>query len=86
MTRPLRFFFRLRLTTRQAIQAGIASALALLVGHALDQHYFFWAAACCLVVFNGTATGAQTVTRSIHRMVVTAMGLLPASPSPASPV
>ncbi|WP_262705358.1 MULTISPECIES: FUSC family protein [Streptomyces] len=77
-SRPLRFFYRLRLTTRQAIQAGIASALALLVGYAIDQHYFFWAAACCLVVFNGTATGEETVTRSIHRTAGTALGLLPA--------
>ncbi|OLL76885.1 putative integral membrane protein [Pseudonocardia sp. Ae150A_Ps1] len=67
---------RLSLTTRQAVQVTIATALAIAAGDALSEQRYYWAVLAAFIAFTGTATVAETVRKSAHRAVGTMIGLV----------
>lgn len=66
---------RMRLTTRQAIQAGVAAGLAILVGEAISSARFYWAVIAAFIGFAGTATSGETLSKGTGRIVGTLTGL-----------
>ncbi|MEI2774686.1 MAG: FUSC family protein [Tetrasphaera sp.] len=69
---------RLRFTTRQAIQAAAAVALAILAGRLISPERFYWAAIAAFVTFTGASTTAETARKAIDRTVGTMLGLVAA--------
>jgi hypothetical protein len=69
---------RMSLTTRQAIQAGIAAALAIVVGEAISPQRFYWAVIAAFVAFAGTATSGETLRKGAGRIAGTVLGLVAA--------
>lgn len=69
---------RLRFTTRQAIQAAAAAALAILVGRLISPERFYWAAIAAFVTFTGASTTAETTRKAIDRTIGTLLGLVAA--------
>ena len=67
------------LSTRQAIQVAIATSLAILAGRALDPQRYYWAVIACFVAFTGTFTSAETVVKSVNRLLGTLAGLVAAT-------
>ncbi|MEP6562514.1 MAG: FUSC family protein [Nakamurella sp.] len=66
---------RMRLTTRQAIQAGVAAGLAILVGEAISSARFYWAVIAAFIGFAGTATSGETLSKGTGRIAGTLTGL-----------
>lgn len=69
---------RLRFTTRQAIQAGVAAALAIVVGEAISPQRYYWAVIAAFIAFTGTATAGETIRKGVARVVGTFGGLVAA--------
>ena len=69
---------RMRLTTRQAIQAGVAAGLAIIAGEAISTQRFYWAVIAAFVAFAGTATSGETVRKGVGRIAGTLLGLVAA--------
>ncbi|SDP39184.1 Fusaric acid resistance protein-like [Nakamurella panacisegetis] len=69
---------RMRLTTRQAVQAGVAAGLAIVAGEAISTQRFYWAVIAAFVAFAGTATSGETVRKGIGRIAGTLLGLFAA--------
>jgi uncharacterized membrane protein YccC len=69
---------RLDLTSRQAIQVGIAGGLAILAGRDLSAARYYWAVIAAFIMFAGTATRSETFLKGFHRVVGTLVGLLAA--------
>ncbi|NWJ69548.1 FUSC family protein [Pseudonocardia sp. ICBG1122] len=67
---------RLSLTTRQAVQVAVATAVAIAVGDALSEQRYYWAVLAAFIAFTGTATVAETVRKAAHRIVGTMIGLV----------
>lgn len=67
-----------RLTTRQAVQAASAAALAIVAGELISPQRYYWAVIAAFIVFTGTATTDETIRKSIGRIVGTALGLVAA--------
>lgn len=67
---------RLAFTTRQAIQAASAAALAAGVGEVLSPRRYYWAAIAAFITFTGTATATETVRKALARTVGTLVGLV----------
>jgi len=67
---------RLRPTTRQATQAALAGALAVVVGTAINDQRYYWAVIAAFVVFTGTGTRLETLRKSVNRVLGTMVGLL----------
>ncbi|MTD13290.1 hypothetical protein GIS00_04920 [Nakamurella sp. YIM 132087] len=67
---------RLRLTTRQAVQAGLAAALAIVVGEAISPQRYFWAVIAAFIAFAGTATSGETLSKGVARISGTLVGLV----------
>lgn len=65
----------LHLTTRQAIQATLATALASGVGFAISPQRWYWAALASFFVFIGSSRG-DTLMRAMYRVIGTAAGLV----------
>lgn len=68
----------LRFTTRQAVQASIAAALAIVAGELISPQRYYWAVITAFVVFTGTATVGETVRKGVARVAGTAIGLVAA--------
>lgn len=66
----------LPLTTRQAIQAALAAALAILVGHLISPQRYYWAVIAAFISFTNAATASETLRRSIARVLGTTAGLV----------
>lgn len=64
------------MTTRQAIQAGAAAALAILAGQLISPQRYYWAVIAAFVCFTGTANAGETVRKSIARICGTVAGLV----------
>ena len=64
----------LHFTTRQAIQATLATALASGAGFAISPQRWYWAALASFFVFIGASRG-DTLMRAVYRIVGTAAGL-----------
>ncbi|MGI5144439.1 MULTISPECIES: FUSC family protein [unclassified Streptomyces] len=70
---PLR---KAQVSTRQAVQVGVAGALAVLVGRAISEERYYWAAIAVFVAFTGTATRSESVVKATHRVVGTLTGMV----------
>lgn len=67
---------RLDMTTRQAVQAAIAGALALFAGRELSEVRYYWAVIAAFVVFAGTSNRTETFLKGAQRVVGTLVGLV----------
>ena len=71
----------LSLSTRQAIQVGIATSLAIVVGELVSPARWYWAVLTAFLVFAGTSSRGDVLSRGWQRIVgtiggvVTGMGL-----------
>ncbi|MBX2987727.1 MAG: FUSC family protein [Bdellovibrionaceae bacterium] len=65
----------LHLTTKQAIQATLATALASFLGTAISPQRWYWASLTAFVVFAGASRG-ETLTRAFLRILGTFAGLV----------
>jgi len=61
-------------TSRRAIQATVATGLALLAGAAVTSAHQYWAALAAFLVLGGTSTVEETMLKGIQRIVGTLMG------------
>ncbi len=69
---------RLRFTTRQAIQAAVAAAIAMVAGQLISPQRYYWAALAAFITFTGASTTAETFRRGMARTVGTLLGLVAA--------
>ncbi|MFG2409865.1 FUSC family protein [Streptomyces brevispora] len=67
---------RLSFTTRQAIQAAVATGLALLAGTAVSPTRQYWAAIAAFVVFGGTDTSGHAIVKGLQRIAGTLLGAI----------
>lgn len=65
----------LRDTARQAVQVGVASALAIVVGELLSPSRWFWAVIAAFVVFTGTSTRGEILSKGWQRVLGTLAGV-----------
>jgi uncharacterized membrane protein YccC len=66
----------LALTTRQAIQVGVATALAIVGGELLSPSRWYWAVIAAFVVFAGTSSRGDVLTRGVDRVLGTIGGVV----------
>jgi hypothetical protein len=66
---------RLEPTTRQAIQLTVASILAIVIGEMLSPQRWYWAVLAAFVVFSGTSSSGETLSKAWSRVVGTALGV-----------
>jgi low affinity Fe/Cu permease len=69
---------KLDMPSRQALQVAVASALAVLAGHALSGHRYYWALIAVFVTFTGASTRSESVRKAIYRVLGTLVGLVAA--------
>ncbi|GAA3521147.1 FUSC family protein [Actinocatenispora rupis] len=67
---------RLLPSTRQAIQATLACALAILAGELLSPQRWYWAVIAAFVVFAGTSSAGETLMKGFRRVVGTLVGIV----------
>src|SRR5579884_76646 len=63
-------------TTRQAIQLGVAGALAIVLGELLSPQRWYWAVLATFVVFLGTSSSGETRNKAWSRVAGTALGIV----------
>jgi hypothetical protein len=61
--------------TRQVIQVTIAGALAIVVGELLSPSHWYWALIATFVIYLGTSTRGQTLTKGWQLVVGTVIGV-----------
>ncbi len=66
---------RLRPTTRQAIQVAIAASLAIVVGELVSPARWFWAVIAAFVVFAGTKSWGDILSKGWQRLLGTVLGV-----------
>jgi uncharacterized membrane protein YgaE (UPF0421/DUF939 family) len=66
---------RLRPTTRQAIQVAIAASLAIVVGELVSPARWFWAVIAAFVVFAGTKSSGDILSKGWQRLLGTVLGV-----------
>jgi hypothetical protein len=66
----------LQLTTRQAVQVGIATSLAIVVGEIISPSRWYWAVVAAFVVFAGTTSRGDVLSRGVARIIGTIGGVL----------
>ncbi|MBJ7287791.1 FUSC family protein [Williamsia sp.] len=66
---------RLRPSTRAAIQVAIATSVATVLGELVSPNRWYWAVLSAFVVFTGTSTRGEILTRAGHRIVGTVAGV-----------
>jgi uncharacterized membrane protein YccC len=66
----------LTLSTRQAIQVGIATSLAIVVGELVSPARWYWAVLTAFLVFAGTSSRGDVLSRGWQRIVGTIGGVL----------
>ncbi|MBW1602076.1 FUSC family protein [Streptomyces sp. JJ66] len=64
-----------RPTTRQAVQATVACALALAAGQALSHERWYWAVGAAWWIFVNTASRGETLVRGFRRVLGTVCGI-----------
>lgn len=69
---------RLEMSTRQAIQAGVAGALALFAGRELSEARYYWAVIAAFIMFAGTTNRSETFLKGFNRVLGTLVGLFAA--------
>jgi len=65
----------LRPTTRQAIQVTVAASLAIVVGESVSPSRWFWAVIAAFVIFAGTNSWGETLTKGWQRLLGTMLGV-----------
>jgi hypothetical protein len=73
---PGSWFSRLEPTTRTAIQVAVATSVATVLGELVSPQRWYWAVLSAFVVFNGTTTRGEILTRAGHRIVGTVVGVI----------
>lgn len=66
----------LRLSTRQAVQVGVATSLAIVVGELVSPSRWYWAVIAAFVVFVGTSSRGDVLSRGWQRVVGTIGGVI----------
>ncbi len=66
----------LPLSTRQAIQVGIATSLAIVVGELVSPARWYWAVLTAFLIFAGTSSRGDVLSRGSQRIVGTIGGVL----------
>lgn len=66
----------LLLTTRQAIQVGVATSLAIIAGELVSPARWYWAVITAFLVFAGTSSRGDVLSRGWGRIVGTIGGVL----------
>jgi hypothetical protein len=66
---------RLDLTSRQALQVGIAATLAIVFGRELSPERYYWAVLAAFLMFAGTTTRAEITLKGFNRVAGTLVGL-----------
>jgi hypothetical protein len=66
----------LALSTRQAIQVGVATSLAIIGGELLSPSRWYWAVIAAFVVFAGTTSRGDVLTRGRDRVLGTIGGVV----------
>ncbi|MGH3436729.1 MAG: FUSC family protein [Sciscionella sp.] len=74
--RPRKFVDRLELTTRQAVQAVIAGAIAITAGELLSSQRWYWAVITAFVVFVGTTSRGDLLVKGFRRAMGTVAGVV----------
>lgn len=67
--------FRLRLTTRSAIQIAVAAALAIMIADQVSSSHYFWAVTAVFVTFMGTNHSREQFYRAFYRAAGTLVGV-----------
>ncbi|GAA4679387.1 FUSC family protein [Pseudonocardia yuanmonensis] len=67
---------RIALSTRQAIQVGVATSLAIVVGELISPARWYWAVIATFVVFAGTVSRGEVLARGWQRLVGTVGGVV----------
>ena len=62
-------------TTKQAIQVAVAASLAIVVGELVSPSRWYWAVIAAFVIFAGTNTWNETLTKGWARLIGTALGV-----------
>jgi uncharacterized membrane protein YgaE (UPF0421/DUF939 family) len=62
-------------TTRQAIQVAVAASLAIVTGELVSPARWYWAVIAAFVIFAGTNTWNETLTKGWARLIGTALGV-----------
>jgi uncharacterized membrane protein YccC len=65
----------LRPTTRQAIQVSVAASLAIVIGESVSPARWYWAVIAAFVVFAGTKSWGEILTKGWQRLLGTALGV-----------
>lgn len=65
----------LRPTTRQAIQVCVAASLAIVVGELVSPARWYWAVIAAFVIFAGTNSWGETLTKGWQRLLGTMFGV-----------
>ncbi len=65
----------LRPSTRQAIQVSLAAALAIVAGQLVSPTRWFWAVIAAFVIFAGTNSWGETLTKGWQRLIGTMLGV-----------
>jgi uncharacterized membrane protein YccC len=65
----------LRPTTRQAIQVSVAASLAILTGELVSPARWYWAVIAAFVIFAGTNSWGETLTKGWQRLLGTLLGV-----------
>jgi uncharacterized membrane protein YccC len=63
------------LITRQAVQVGVATSLAIVGGELVSPQRWYWAVLTAFVVFTGTSSRGDVLTRGFGRLVATVLGV-----------
>jgi uncharacterized membrane protein YccC len=66
----------LRITTRQAVQVGVAGALAIVVGELISSSRWYWAVIAAFVVYAGTVSSGETLSKGLERVLGTVGGVI----------
>ena len=66
----------LALSTRQAIQVGVATSLAIIGGELISPSRWYWAVIAAFVVFAGTSSRGDVLTRGRDRVIGTIGGVI----------
>lgn len=62
-------------TTRQAIQVSIAAAIAIITGELVSPERWYWAVIAAFVIFAGTNSWGETLTKGWQRLLGTVLGV-----------
>ncbi len=66
----------LRVTTRQSVQVGVAGTLAIVAGELISPTRWYWAAITAFVIYAGTVSSGETLSKGWQRMLGTVGGVV----------